>query len=136
MTNTQTLKTYNEWRRGADIPQPNPADIGIAIDGVLSELEELKQQVGILASFPLKIRMECRKRIKDANGDEFAAMVLDSASAALNRSSGEQALADIKAQAVMQFTEHVKYTFEGIMSDDALIDFGCEHIANKLKGGE
>lgn len=44
MTNTQTLKTYNEWRRGADIPQPNPTDIGVAIDGVLSELEHLQKE--------------------------------------------------------------------------------------------
>jgi len=45
-----------------------------------------------------------------------------------------QNLADIKAGAVVDFTEHVKYNFEGIMSDDALIDFGNEYIANKLRG--
>lgn len=45
-----------------------------------------------------------------------------------------QHLADIKADAVVKFTEHVKYNFEGIMSDDALIDFGDEYIANKLRG--
>ena len=48
------------------------------------------------------------------------------------KSSPAQSLSDAKAEAITQFTEHVKYTFEGIMSDDALIDFGNEYIANKL----
>lgn len=152
MTNTETLKTYNEWRRGADIPQPSPADIGNAIDGVLSELDELKQSVGILASFPLKIRLECRKRIKDANGDEFAAMVLDSASAALNRSSGEQALADIKADAESKgaikllsgLTGNVSNLIkdaedsgnQGLLLCLMFMQRMIEEYANKLKGDE
>jgi hypothetical protein len=28
----ELLKTYNRWRRGEDIPQPNPVEIGKAID--------------------------------------------------------------------------------------------------------
>lgn len=49
-------------------------------------------------------------------------------------STPTQHLADIKADAVVKFTEHVKYNFEGIMSDDALIDFGNEYINSKLRG--
>jgi len=29
------LENYNEWRRGAEIPQPNPTEIGLAIDFIL-----------------------------------------------------------------------------------------------------
>ena len=50
-------------------------------------------------------------------------------------STPAQSREDIRAEAVTQFTEHVKYTFEGIMSDDALIDFGTEYIANRIKEG-
>ena len=34
------LKLFNEWRRGAEIPQPHPADIGKAIDVAIKELEK------------------------------------------------------------------------------------------------
>jgi hypothetical protein len=34
-----TLETYNSWRRGAEIEQPNPTEIGEAIDIVLTELK-------------------------------------------------------------------------------------------------
>ena len=33
------LTTYNKWRRGADIPQPHPTEIGLAIDKILKELK-------------------------------------------------------------------------------------------------
>lgn len=35
----KTLTTYNKWRRGAEIPQPNPTEIGLAIDKILKELK-------------------------------------------------------------------------------------------------
>lgn len=35
------LENYNQWRRGADIPQPNPKLIGIAIDKAIKELKPL-----------------------------------------------------------------------------------------------
>lgn len=33
------LKIYNDWRRGADIEQMNPTDIGQLIDGAINLLE-------------------------------------------------------------------------------------------------
>lgn len=33
------LRRYNEWRRGADIPQPSPSEIGADIDAAASLLE-------------------------------------------------------------------------------------------------
>lgn len=33
------LKRYNEWRRGAEYEQPNPAEIGRDIDEVIAILE-------------------------------------------------------------------------------------------------
>ena len=35
----KVLKIYNKWRRGADIPQPHPTEIGLAIDKILKELK-------------------------------------------------------------------------------------------------
>lgn len=32
------LHYYQKWRRGADIPMPNPKELGIAIDGAIREL--------------------------------------------------------------------------------------------------
>ena len=34
------LKEYNEWRRGAEIPMPEPKIIGEAIDTVIKFCEE------------------------------------------------------------------------------------------------
>ena len=31
----ELLENYNKWRRGAEIPQPNPTEIGVAISVVL-----------------------------------------------------------------------------------------------------
>lgn len=38
----KVLTTYNKWRRGAEIPQPNPTEIGLAIDKILKKLTEKK----------------------------------------------------------------------------------------------
>ena len=35
----EILDLYNQWRRGADIPQQSPQTIGIAIDLVLTTLK-------------------------------------------------------------------------------------------------
>lgn len=32
------LHNYQKWRRGADLPMPNPKELGIAIDGAIREL--------------------------------------------------------------------------------------------------
>ena len=34
----KTLREYNRWRRGADIPQPDPTKIGKAIDFAIREM--------------------------------------------------------------------------------------------------
>ena len=35
----ELLKNYNKWRRGAEISQPNPTEIGVAISVVLESME-------------------------------------------------------------------------------------------------
>lgn len=37
----EILERHNQWRRGADIEQGNPAEIGIAIDIVISVLKQM-----------------------------------------------------------------------------------------------
>jgi hypothetical protein len=44
MTYLQTLKDYNAWRRGAEMPQPAPAEIGEAIDTAIARLEVLERE--------------------------------------------------------------------------------------------
>jgi hypothetical protein len=39
--NLNILRTYNRWRRGADIEQPNPKTIGEALDEVLTWAENI-----------------------------------------------------------------------------------------------
>ena len=36
------LEDYNRWRRGAEIPQPKPTQVGVAISIVLAELKKKK----------------------------------------------------------------------------------------------
>lgn len=35
------LEDYNRWRRGAEIPQPHPTDIGVAISVVLKAVKTI-----------------------------------------------------------------------------------------------
>ena len=37
------LTEANQWRRGADIEQPNPTDLGLAIDYAINKLYETIQ---------------------------------------------------------------------------------------------
>lgn len=38
----QILENYNQWRRGAEIPQPNPKEIVEAIDIAIRELKPIE----------------------------------------------------------------------------------------------
>lgn len=38
----ETLQHYNRWRRGAEVPIPNPTKIGEAIDVILEKLTTKK----------------------------------------------------------------------------------------------
>ena len=38
------LRDYNRWRRGAEIPQPNPTEIGIAINTLIEEYIKLSNE--------------------------------------------------------------------------------------------
>ena len=45
------LHNYQKWRRGADLPMPNPKELGIAIDGAIRELRDFQR---------LKIKLDKR----------------------------------------------------------------------------
>ena len=36
---TAILRQFNEWRRGADVPQPKPREIGEEIDAAIAMIE-------------------------------------------------------------------------------------------------
>ena len=36
------LEEYNRWRRGEDIPQPNPKLVGEAIDFAINQLKQIR----------------------------------------------------------------------------------------------
>jgi hypothetical protein len=38
------LRDYNRWRRGAEIPQPNPTEIGVAINTLIEEYIKLSNE--------------------------------------------------------------------------------------------
>lgn len=46
------LHNFQKWRRGADIEQPNPTEIGKAIDGAIRELRNFQR---------LKVKIEKMK---------------------------------------------------------------------------
>ena len=48
----RVLHAFQKWRRGADIPMPDPKEIGRAIDGAIRELRNCQR---------LKISMEKQK---------------------------------------------------------------------------
>lgn len=48
----RVLLAFQKWRRGANIPMPDPREIGRAIDGAIRELRNCQR---------LKIRMEKQK---------------------------------------------------------------------------
>lgn len=37
------LKNYNKWRRGEEIPQPNPTEIGVALNDVIQWVEKVEK---------------------------------------------------------------------------------------------
>ena len=39
----ETLENFNKWRRGAEMPMPNPTAIGIAIDDAIEILKQYKK---------------------------------------------------------------------------------------------
>ena len=112
---------------------------------LLNEIEQLKLEnselrmcVGIAESFPLKVRMECRKLIKSGNFTrDFISMLHDSADRAMNESASQH-LADIKADAILSIentdlgygVETSDFSSEWVYSSDDIKDH-----ANKLREG-
>lgn len=97
---------------------------------LLKENAELKLALGIAASFPVKIRAECRKRINmGLVSINLLEMLLNSANRALSKIP-EQHLADIKADAVLDVANN------WIIRKDA--DYNTRRklaaISNKIRG--
>lgn len=42
---TDNLRQYNEWRRGAEIDQPHPKDIGVWIDEICKRVDDQNAKV-------------------------------------------------------------------------------------------
>lgn len=40
----QILQTFNAWRRGAEIPRPDPVEIGKAIDTAIEKLKQIQDE--------------------------------------------------------------------------------------------
>lgn len=38
------LRNYNHWRRGAEIPMPNPKELGVALDVAISIIEKSEEE--------------------------------------------------------------------------------------------
>ena len=97
------------------------------------ENEELKLALGIAASFPAKVRMECKKRIDSKLVSlDFITMLHDSANRVINESAAQH-LADIKADAVMGLMDN-EYSCETPNGDIAFSSRAIEEYANKLRG--
>jgi len=105
----------------------------------VEEIEQLKQEnaelrisAGIAASFAAKVRMECRKAIESETYESgFIALLHESANAALSKSS-EQALNDIKADAVLSIMDE-EYSCETPTGDMAFSSTSIQNHAEKLR---
>ena len=64
MTPTETaaiLRQFNEWRRGdEDIPQPDPCEIGEAIDAAVEMIERLERVEKALAELIADLEVRAR----------------------------------------------------------------------------
>ena len=113
---------------------------------LLKENAELKLALGIAASFPTKVRMECRKRIDSKLVSlDFITMLHESANLALNKTPAQH-LADIKADAQEELTSMMRDDLRkhiakasGTVDADFLIslkftDRMVQEYANKLRG--
>jgi hypothetical protein len=64
-----TLTKYNEWRRGANIPQPAPASIGRAIESVCEAAARYE------ALRLLNVRQFVELKERNLSGENFDTMV-------------------------------------------------------------
>jgi len=93
--------------------------------------DELRASISILASLPIKIRMECRKQIKMGE-NPFADTMLEHVQAAISGTDAAQSLADIRAEAVIKAANAVvRHNECGFCLHCLLTDH-----ANKIKGAE
>ena len=54
---TTALRQFNDWRRGADVLQPNPREIGEAIDAAIEMIESAEEDRALwdeLAGIPTR----------------------------------------------------------------------------------
>jgi hypothetical protein len=138
MKEIELLKTYNDWRRGSDIQQPNPTEIGHSIDFVLNELKRLRAQNDELRANNSKLR----ESLRDACMYLACTVDISKYNEALE-STPTQSLADIRAEAVMDAAKHIKEevmaneTYYTVVVGRPLVPISIiEEYANKIKGGE
>lgn len=101
-------------------------------DELKRENAELRLMAGIATSFPIKVRMECRKLIKSGSfSRDFISMLHDSADRAISKTP-EQSLADIKADAVNGELEKLAWVIDNALSAEAGL-FITEYAENLRK---
>ena len=71
MTPTETaaiLRQFNEWRRGdEDIPQPDPREIGEAIDAAVEMIERMEWELRLIAETdPIDAALDPHRAIRIA----------------------------------------------------------------------
>ena len=64
---TTILRQFNEWRRGADVPQPNPREIGEAIDAAVEVIERMEWELRLIAETdPIDAALDPQRAIRIA----------------------------------------------------------------------
>lgn len=102
------------------------------LEALKRENAELKLALGIAASFPAKVRMECKKRIDSKLASlDFITTLYDSANRAINESATKQ-LADIQADAAISEIKRLQ-DITGREFGDKVACF-LSLYANKLRG--
>ena len=60
----QLLKEYNCWRRGhSGYEMPNPTAIGIAIDSVITQIADLKEENELLKARVAELEKDLRRAV-------------------------------------------------------------------------
>ena len=64
---TTILRQFNEWRRGADVPQPKPREIGEAIDAAVEMIERMEWELRLIAETdPIDAALDPQRAIRIA----------------------------------------------------------------------
>lgn len=136
------LRDYNNWRRGADVQQPHPDQIGKDLDAAIKLISQVQQMNAALNNCALKFREYARTH--SAKPDHAKAManmemawLAESAmseSCKVDSASGSSILREERARAVEDFVDSVQR--DSLRPHKKTLIALGKHYANQVRQGK